>query len=81
MSNFKKTLPEYHGMRYIIVAPDEYREKVTREINKPEFSHLHAFYLPYSAVSELLGLCQERKLNGITDAFIETFLDDVYANS
>lgn len=81
MSNFKKTLPEYHGMRYIIVAPDEYREKVTREINKPEFSHLHAFYLPYSAVSELLGLCQERKLKGITDAFIETFLDDVYANS
>lgn len=79
MSNFKKTLPEYRGMRYIIVAPDEYREKVTREINKPEFSHLHAFYFPYSAVSELLGLCQERKLKGINEAFIETFLDDVFA--
>lgn len=80
MSNFKKTLPEYRGMRYIIVAPDEYRDKVTREINKPEFSHLHAYYFPYSAVSELLGLCQERKLRGITEAFIETFLDDVYTN-
>lgn len=79
MSNFKKTLPEYRGMRYIIVAPDEYREKVTREINKPEFAHLHAFYFPYSAVSELLGLCQERKLKGINEAFIETFLDDVFA--
>lgn len=81
MSNFKKTLPEYRGMRYIIVAPDEYREKVTREINKPEFAHLHAFYFPYSAVSELLGLCQERKLKGVTEAFIETFLDDVFANN
>lgn len=80
MSNFKKTLPEYRGMRYIIVAPDEYRVKVTREINKPEFAHLHAFYFPYSAVSELLGLCQERKLKGITEAFIETFLEDVYVN-
>lgn len=78
MSNFKKTLPEYCGMRYIIVAPDEYRDKVTREINKPEFAHLHAFYFPYSAVSELLGLCQERKLKGITEAFIETFLEDVF---
>lgn len=81
MSNFKKTLPEYRGMRYIIVAPDEYREKVTREINKPEFAHLHAYYLPYSAVSELLGLCQERTLKGITEEFIETYLDDVYANN
>ncbi|MFQ9922425.1 MAG: hypothetical protein ACLRVU_02865 [Beduini sp.] len=79
MSNFKKTLPEYRGMRYIIVAPDEYREKVVREINKPEFTHLHAFYFPYSSVSELLGLCQARKLKGITEAFIETFLEDVYA--
>jgi type II restriction enzyme len=81
MSNFKKTLPEYRGMRYIIVAPDEYRDKVVREINKPEFADLHAFYMPYSSVSELLGLCQERKLKGITEEFIETFLDDVYAKN
>lgn len=79
MQNFKKTLPPYQGMRFIIVAPDEDREKVVREINKPEFADLHAYYLPYSAVSELLGLCQERTLRGVTEAFIETFLDDVYA--
>lgn len=80
MSNFKKFLPDYNNMRYIIVAPDELREKVIREINKPEFSHLHAYYLPYSAVSELLGLCQERTIKGITEGFIETFLEDVYIN-
>lgn len=81
MSNFKKFLPAYSGMRFIIVAPDEYRDKVIREINKPEFADLHAFYFPYSAVSELLGLCQERKLKGISEAFIETFLEDVYMNN
>lgn len=79
MQNFKKTLPPYQGMRFVIVAPDEDRPKVIREINKPEFSDLHAFYLPYSAVSELLGLCQERTLKGVTEGFIETFLEDVYA--
>ncbi|WP_350343259.1 hypothetical protein PRVXT_002551 [Proteinivorax tanatarense] len=80
MSNFKKTLPEYSSMRYVIVAPDEMRDKVVREINKPEFSHLRAFYMPYTAVSELLGLCQERRLKGITEEFLESFLDDVYGN-
>lgn len=78
MQNFKKTLPPYKGMRFIIVAPDEDRDKVVREINKPEFSELHAYYLPYSAVSELLGLCQEHTLKGVNEAFIETFLEDVY---
>ena len=78
MQNFKKTLPPYQGMSFIIVAPDKDRDKVVREINKPEFSDLHAFYMPYSAVSELLGLCQERVLKGVNEAFIETFLDDVY---
>ena len=78
MQNFKKLLPPYQGMRFVIIAPDNLREKVIREINKPEFSELHAFFMPYSAVSELLGLCQERRLKGVTEAFLETFLEDVF---
>lgn len=77
MSNFKKTLPPLADMRFIIIAPDDLSDKVSREVNKPEFADLHALYLPYSAVSELLGLCQERTLKGISTAFIETFCEDL----
>ena len=68
-------------MRFVIVADDDLREKVTQEINKPQFKELHAYYLPYSAVNELLSLCQARKLRGITEAFIDTFLEDVFVET
>ena len=74
-----KLLPPYQAMRFVIIAPDDLRDKVVREVNKPEFNDLKAFYMPYSSVSELLGLCQERKLKGVSEAFIETFLEDVYS--
>ena len=77
MLNFKLTLPQYSNMRYIIVAPDELKEKVYNEINKPEFISLHASYLSYSSVSELLALCQSRHLKGVTSSFIETYLEDM----
>lgn len=77
MINFKKTLPPYSDMRFIIIAPDDLSDKVSREVNKPEFVELHALYLPYSAVSELLGLCQERTLKGVSTAFIETYCEDL----
>lgn len=81
MQNFKKHLPSYEEMRFVIVAPDDLREKVTREINKVEFASLQAFFMPYSSVSEFLGLCQSRKLTGVSSAFLETFLEDVYIYS
>ena len=65
-------------MRFVIIAPDNLREKVIREINKADYSELKAFYMPYSAVSEFLGLCQERKLKGVNEAFLETFLENVF---
>lgn len=81
MAGFKDHLPPYKDMRFVIVADDDLREKVTQEINKPQFKELHAYYLPYSAVNELLSLCQTRKLRGITEAFIDTFLEDVFVET
>lgn len=78
MAGFKDHLPSYKDMRFVIVADDDLRDKVTQEINKPQFADLHAYYLPYSAVNELLSLCQTRTLRGITDSFIETYLEDVF---
>lgn len=81
MAGFKDRIPSYQDMRFVIVADDDLREKVIKEINKPQFKELHAYYLPYSAVNELLSLCQSRHLKGITDRFIDTFLEDVYVES
>lgn len=78
MAGFKDRLPAYKDMRFVIIADDDLRDKVTQEINKTQFSDLHAYYLPYSAVNELLCLCQSRTLRGITDSFIETYLEDIY---
>ena len=77
MKGLKDRLPEYGKMRFIIVADDGLRDKVVQEINRPQFAELHAKYMPYSAVSELLGLCQERALRGITEDFVDTFLEEV----
>lgn len=80
MDGFRNRIPEYRGTRYIIVADEELRDKVIQEINKPQFQDLRAYYFSYSAVNELLSLCQSRKLKGITDEFIETYLDDVFVD-
>lgn len=78
MLGFKDHLPAYKDMRFVIVADDDLRDKVTQEINKPQFAELRASYLPYSAVNELLSLCQSRRLRGITEFFIDTYLDEVF---
>ena len=77
MQNFKGHLPEYKGMRFIIIAPDELRDKVIFESNKPQFAELHTTFLPYSTVGEILGFCQEHRVKGITGDFIDTFLEEV----
>lgn len=81
MKGFSEHLPPYKDMRYVIVADESLRDKVTQEINKPQFADLHAYYLPYETVNEMLSLVQTRKLRGITDSFIDTFLEDVYLGS
>lgn len=81
MKGFMEHLPAYRDMRYIIVADDSLRDKVVKEINKPQFSDLHACYLPYSTVNEMLSIVQTRKLKGITDSFIDTFLENVFVET
>jgi type II restriction enzyme len=63
--------------RYVIVAPDEDRDKVIQEANKPQFSDLDTRYFPYSSVKELYSLCRRRKLKGITEEFLDCFMEKV----
>lgn len=79
MKNFKDRFPPF-PTRYVIVAPDEDRDKVIREANKPQFKDLNTRYFPYSAVEELYALCQRRKLKGVTEEFLDCFMEPVLVN-
>ncbi|MDF2791136.1 MAG: hypothetical protein K0S80_4238 [Neobacillus sp.] len=65
--------------RYVIVAPDEYRNKVFREANRPQFKDLNIKYFPYSSVEELYALCQRRKIRGVTEEFLDCFMESTIA--
>ncbi len=85
MKHLQDKLPSY-PTRWVIVAPDEDRDKVMREASKPQFESLRAMFFPYSAVDELYALCQRRKLSNkavneeFLDCFMEPCLDTVVLN-
>ena len=74
MQGFQQVLPPF-PTRWVIAAPDEDREKVIRECNRPQFKSLNAQFFPYSSVEELYSLCQRRKLRGITEEFLDCFIE------
>jgi type II restriction enzyme len=74
MKNLQDAIPAIKT-RYVIAAPDEDRNKVLQECQKPQFHSLDTRFFPYSAVEELWSLCQRRKLRGITDEFLECFME------
>lgn len=76
MLNFYNTIPPIQT-RYVIVAPDEDREHVVSEANKPMFKQLNTRYFPYSAVEELFVICQRRKLRGITEEFLDCYMEPI----
>jgi type II restriction enzyme len=74
MKDFKDKSPSF-STRYVIVAPDEDRKKVLQECNKEQFRDLNPLYFPYSSVEELYSLCQRRKLKGVTEDFLDCFME------
>lgn len=79
MKNFKDKFPPF-PTRYVIVAPDEDRDKVIKEANKPQFNDLNTRFFPYSAVEELYALCQKRKLRGVTEEFLDCYMEPTLLN-
>ena len=76
MKNFFDRFPPF-PTRYVIVAPDEYRNKVVQEANKPQFTNLNTKFFPYSAVEELYALCQKRKIKGVTEDFLDCYMEKI----
>ncbi len=79
MKNFKDKFPPY-PTRYVIVAPDDDRDKVFMEANKPQFHDLNTKFFPYSAVEELYGLCHKRKIKGVTEDFLDCYMETILIN-
>ena len=76
MKNFKDIFPPF-PTRYVIVAPDKLRDKVIKEANKPQFKDLNTKFFPYSAVEELYALCQKRNIKGITEEFLDCYMEPI----
>jgi type II restriction enzyme len=76
MKNFYDRFPPF-PTRYVVVAADEDRNKVVQEANKPQFAGLQTKFFPYSAVEELFALCQRRKLKGVTEEFLDCYMETI----
>jgi type II restriction enzyme len=74
MKRFKDLLPPFPS-RWVIVAPDADRDLVLRECQAPQFTDLAPRFFPYSAVEELYALCSRRKIRGITEEFLDCFME------
>jgi len=74
MKNFQDALPPF-PTRWIIAAPDELRAKVIKECNKEQFKSLNPQFFSYSAIEELYSLCRRRKIKGVSDEFLDCFIE------
>lgn len=63
--------------RYVVVAPDNDREKVVSEANRPQFKSLDARYFSYSSVEELYYICTHRNLHGVTQEFLDCYMERI----
>ncbi len=76
MLKFHDYAPLLQDIRWVIVAPDEVRNKVMEFANYPHFRKMKTKFFPYSAVDELYSLCERRNPQGITDTFLDCFMEE-----
>jgi len=79
MKGFFDTGPQLRDIRWTVVAPDEDRHKVMEQANRQQFRDMEAKFFPYSAVEELYSLCERRKPKGVTDEFLDCFMESCVA--
>lgn len=76
MKGLQDTMPAFNT-RYVVVAPDNDREKVIEEANRTQFLSLDTRYFPYSAVEELYYICTHRNLHGVIQDFLDCYMEKV----
>lgn len=76
MKGLQDAMPAFNT-RYVIVAPDDDRDKVVEEANRTQFRCLDARYFAYSAVEELYYICTHRHLHGVNQEFLDCYMEKV----
>ena len=76
MQGLYETMPPIET-RYVIVAADELRQSVVEKANRPQFRNLKTRFLPYSAVVELYHLFSRRKPKGVSQEFLDAYMESV----
>ena len=76
LQRLKDALPPW-PIRNVIVADDSDRNLVKQYASEKMYSGLNVRFFPYSAVEELYSLCSRRKISGVTEAFIDSFMESV----
>lgn len=76
MRGLQDAMPAFNT-RYVIVAADDLREKVVDEVNRPQFKSLDARFFSYSSVEELYYICSHRNLHGVTQDFLDCYMEKV----
>jgi type II restriction enzyme len=74
MQKFKNILPPFPS-RWVIVGPDEDRAEFIRKSSDSQFKDLDARWFPYSAVEELHNLVHRRVIKGVTEEFLDSFIE------
>ena len=80
MKRLQDNIPSFNT-RYVIVAPDDDRQKVVDEANRSQFLSLDTRYFSYSAVEELYYICTHRNLHGVTQDFLDCYMEPVVNHS
>ena len=76
LQRLKDALPPW-PIRNVIVADDSDRNLVIQYASEKMYSGVNVKFFPYSAVEELYSLCSRRKISGVTEAFIDSFMESV----
>lgn len=80
MMNLRDQMPALLT-RYVIVAPDEDREKVFEIGHMSMYQNMNIRYFSYSAVEELYWICVNRNIGRtVTDSFLDCFMERVCTN-
>ena len=76
MKKFYGTCPRLQNVRWAIVAPENRRRKVMKEVNQDMFKEMQVKFFPYNSVIELHSLIKRREPRGINDEFLDCFMED-----
>ncbi|MBN8570573.1 MAG: restriction endonuclease [Ignavibacteria bacterium] len=76
MLNLNNMIPSIKT-RYVIVANDDDRNEVIKKSRHEQYKKLEIKYFSYSAVEELYYLCKKREIKGITEEFLDSFMEPI----